>query len=219
MLEIIEGESGRPAAGDAGQTDATGLMAVIADVVDVVAAVEPGEQLEQETGLVGAAATEIPEGFRRWCRAGFATIRSSASVQAIGWKCVAPGRSNSGCTSRPLCSSVCDVQDCRSAMACSGPECGGDRVLQIAHHRLQRFDADLWKLAGLVHHAALLTAHAERAQLLQAFFYPHGAVESPWTAFTGFAPSVADGQPTPPVFTRFMISSSAHRVSGFFRQA
>ena len=85
VLEVFELDRRRAAAGDARQADAAGLVAVVAAVVDVVRAVQPGEELQQEAGLVAAAAAEVPERFvgAAW-REAWSTMRSSASSQEIG---------------------------------------------------------------------------------------------------------------------------------------
>src|SRR3990172_9321586 len=61
VMQVLELNGGGAAAGNAGERDAAGLVAIVAAVVDVVRAVEPREELQQEAGLVAAAAAEIPK--------------------------------------------------------------------------------------------------------------------------------------------------------------
>ena len=63
VLQIFEFDRRCAAAGDARQSDAAGLVTIEAAVVDVIRAVEAGEKLQQEPGLVAAAAAEVPKRF------------------------------------------------------------------------------------------------------------------------------------------------------------
>src|SRR5262249_54410031 len=71
---------------------------------------------------------------------------------------------------------------------------GGDAVLHVRRHRLQRLLADLREVAALVDHPPHLTAHAERARLAR-IAAPQGAPERDPADAVGHAGCVEHGVP------------------------
>ncbi len=143
VLQIFQLDRRRAAAGDARQADAARLVAVVAAVVDVVRAVQPGEELQQEAGLVAAAAAEVPERFvgRRRAKladdaferfvprdrrvaAGFARVEHRLDEPAAGFQLAR----------RKLL---------QLARRIALPEVAADGALHVGDHRLQAFLADL----------------------------------------------------------------------------
>ena len=196
VLQVFELDRRRAAAGDAGQADAARLVAVVAAVVDVVRAVQPGEELQQEAGLVAAAAAEVPEGFVGRRRAELVDDslerfvprdrRVAARLARVAHRLDEPAAGFQLARRKLL----------QLARRIALPEVAADGALHVGDHRLQALLADLGKMAQLVDHAAALAAHAQRARLA-GVLRAHGPPELEDAAgLAGLPPGVPDGRPT-----------------------
>jgi hypothetical protein len=197
MMQVFELDRRGAAASDRGESDAARLVTVVAAVVDVIRTVEPGEQLQQKTGLVTAAAAEVPKRLvggrrsqlpsdplqrvfprNRRVAAGVARVEHWLDQSAAGFQLAR-----------------------RELLQLAGreplPEVAADRPLHVGDHRLQALLADGGKLAQLVDHAAALPAHAQRARLA-GVLRPHRPPQLDEAArLAGLPPGITDGRPAP----------------------
>jgi hypothetical protein len=195
MLHVVELDGAGARADHARQADTAGLVAVEAAIVDVVGAVEPGEELQQEAGLIARPAAEIEE-----------RLLGPRAPQPAGdaGECVVPG-------DRPVVLRAL-LEDDRldeparvfELVRREGPQLrhgiGLEEgrlhgALHVGDHRLERLLAHLGEVAGLVDHAAGLAAHAERAGLAGVLRTHRPPERQEAARLSGLLPGVEHGPP------------------------
>ena len=176
ILHVFENDGCRTGSDGLVETDAAGLMAVIRTVVDVIGAVKSGEQLQEKGGLVGRAAAGVEESLVGRCRLdsscdeieGFVPV-DDAIVGVVG-----TGVERMDDSARGL--ELARRKRAKFLETVAPEEFAAKAVLHVGGHGLEGFLADFGPVTGLVAHAALLTAHAERAGLA-GVLRSHGAPE------------------------------------------
>ena len=198
LFEIVQLDRSGPRAEDVRQTDAARLMAVVRTVVDVVRAVHPREELQQEAGFVRTPAAEIPE---RFVGLGLFQLGDDATERVVPGdrlKILRALFEDDGLDESAARFELAGRKGLELGDAVGAPELGLNRPLHVGGHRLQALLADLGEVAGLVDHAARLTAHAERAGLA-GVLGAHGGPELPElpaARLAGFPPGVKNRLPT-----------------------
>ena len=181
-------------------TGAAGLVAVEAAVVDVVRAVEPREELQQEAGLVARPAAEIEERL--------VGLRGS-KLRRDPLHRVGPRQGPVVLRALLEHDGLDETARVLHLVGREHPQLGHrvrleerrfHRALHVGDHRLERLLADFGKVARLVHHAAGLAAHPDRAGLA-GVFRPHGLPEGKEAAgLTGLFQRVEHSPPAAACF-------------------
>ena len=145
------------------QADATGLMAIVTAVVHIVRAIHSRKQLEQKRRFVRAATAEVPEGLVWGQIFELGNDRRERFVPGDGLIVILAATHPDGLRDPAAGFELARREGLQLRNRIRRPKLGPDAALNVGGHRLQALLADFGEVSRLVHHAALLAAHAERA--------------------------------------------------------